>query len=228
VKWSSFIHSSSDFASASSSSGTGGSDALAHRGPVVDRGLDVAEHALELARELIEERLLGLVDLDVNQGLDRAVRRPRQQLDQAALLVAQDLDHRVHERMNRGSLAREGHRDRVDEERHVIGDDLDDAVRRLPPVVLEVRRVGMHLGRAVGALLEEVPVRERGAVEVELDDVLGRGVLVVGADEPLHLLGLRPVQPLADVRDRLLDERRLHFLGLDRHPVPLAISLLQV
>src|SRR6476646_5815459 len=83
----------------------------------------------------------------------------------------------------------------------------------------------MHLGRAVGALLEEVPVRERGAVEVELDDVLGRGVLVVGADEPLHVLGLRPVQPLADVRDRLLDERRLHFLGLDRHPVPLAISL---
>ena len=73
--------------------------------------------------------------------------------------------------------AAELHRHRVDEERHVVGDDLDDGVRRLPAVLLELRVVDADLGRARLALApSEAPVRsapptlqvrKRGAVQVE-------------------------------------------------------------
>ena len=43
---------------------------------------------------------------------------------------------------------------------------------------------------------------------------------VVRADESLDIAGLRPGQPLVDVRNRLLDERCLRFLRPDRHPAP--------
>ena len=91
-------------------------------------------------------------------------------------------------------MPRQLHRDRVDEERHVVGDDLDDGVRRLPAVLLDVGRVDVHLRLAGPPDAAEVPVRERGAVQVELapvDQVVGRDVRVVRADEPLEVVRLR-------------------------------------
>ncbi len=61
---------------------------------------------------------------------------------------------------------------------------------------------------------------ESGAVEVELAEILESGVGVIRADEPLNLARLLPGQSLSDVRDRLLDERCLRFLRLDRHRAP--------
>ena len=59
------------------------------------------------------------------------------------------------------------HRHRVDDERHVVGDDLDHRVRRLPAVLLELGVVDVHLDLAGRAHPGPVPVRDRGAVQVE-------------------------------------------------------------
>jgi hypothetical protein len=85
------------------------------------------------------------------------------------------------------------HADRVDQERHVVGDDLERGVRRLPAVDLELRIEDADLALARLALAAEVQVRERRAVEV--DARLAREILrgdpaVVLADELLRLTGV--------------------------------------
>ena len=97
--------------------------------------------------ELVEPVRLA-VDLDVHVGL-----------------VADD---RVHEHVDAGLAAAELHAHRVHEERHVVGDDVDRGVRRLPAVLLERRVVDAHarLARPRGRA-RSVQCDERGAVEVD-------------------------------------------------------------
>ena len=146
--------------------------ALAHRLPVLDRGAHLREHAAQRLGELLEPVRLA-VDLDVHVGL-----------------VADD---RVHEHVDAGLAAAELHAHRVHEERHVVGDDVDRRVRRLPAVLLERRVVDAHQRVARVALAPEGPVRQRGAVEVDrlaAAQVLGRRAAVVRADERLGLRDL--------------------------------------
>ena len=101
----------------------------AHRAPVVDRRPHVREDPLELRGELVERGALRLtVDLDVQQRLGAPFGRPRQELEQPSVVVAPDPDGRMDEDVDRVSATRERHGHRVDEEGHVVGDDLDDAV----------------------------------------------------------------------------------------------------
>jgi hypothetical protein len=123
----------------------------------------------------------------------------------------------MNEDVDRVAAAGECHGHRVDEEGHVVGDDLDDAVRRHPAVLFERRRVGVDLHLAGAPSLQEVPVGERRAVEVELADVLGRRVRVVRANERFDRTRHGFGQPLPGVRHSLFDERRLRFLRLDGH-----------
>ena len=78
----------------------------------------------------------------------------------------------------------------------------------------------MDLHLAGAPSLQEVPVGERGAVEVELAEVLGCRVRVVRANERFDRTGHRLGHPLPGVRGGLLDERRLRFLRLDGHRPP--------
>ncbi len=92
------------------------------------------------------------------------------------------------------------HADRVGQERHVVGDDLDGRMRRLPAFDFELRIEHPHLARAGLALAREVQVRQRGAVEVEAAlalEILWRDPEVVLADELLRLRGVRLGQMLA-------------------------------
>src|SRR3712207_7066552 len=50
---------------------------------------------------------------------------------------------------------------------HVVGDDLEDRVGRLPAVLLEERVVHPHLRLAGGPPVGEAEVAHRGAVEVD-------------------------------------------------------------
>ena len=55
-------------------------------------------------------------------------------------------------------------------------------------------------------------MRDGGAVQVDVApvvQVVGSDVGVVRADEPLDLLGLGPIDPIVDARNRRLEERRL-------------------
>ncbi len=93
--------------------------------------------------------------------------------------------------MDGAPAASERHRHGIDEERHVVRDDLDNAVRRLPAVLLDPRCVHVHLRLALRPSLQEVPVRERSAVEVDFGEILRGGRRVVRADEPLDIGRLR-------------------------------------
>ena len=72
-------------------------------------------------------------------------------------------------------------------------------------------------------------MRERGAVEVDVapvGQVVGRDVGVVRADEPLDVVGLVAFDPLADARNRGLEERRLPLIWLRRQsPTSLRVAV---
>ncbi len=169
---------------------------VAHLGPVLDDLADVAEHPAQVGLDLAQVVAVGLaVDLDVHPRLDGRVGRPLgagglaagagvdvEDLQQLAGDVAADDQLGVDDDVDRAVLAGQlvGHR--VDQERHVVGDDLDHGVAAGPAVLLDRGGVHPHLGGALGALEAQAVVRGGRAVDVDrvaVDQVLGRRVEVV-------------------------------------------------
>ena len=60
-------------------------------------------------------------------------------------------EHRMHDEMDAEIVTVDGHRDRVDEERHVVVDDVDQRVGRVPALGRDGRRVNVHDRMARGA-----------------------------------------------------------------------------
>ena len=116
---------------------------------------------------------------------DPRARRPGQDLDQLAGDVAADDDLRVDDDMDAAALPGQLVGDRVDQEGHVVGDDLDDRVAAGPAVLLDGGRVHPDVRGALRAVLREPVVGERGAEDVDrvaVREVLGRGVQVVALE----------------------------------------------
>ena len=183
----------------------------AHRLPVLHgRGTSPSTRC-EVGAELLERLGVGdAVDLDVDQRLRLAVRGA--DLEQASLLVPAEAHDRPGDEVHRTAVPRHLHRHRVDEERHVRDHGLDDRVRRLPAVLLDVGVVDVHLQLARTADAREPPVRDRRAVEVEVavpGEVVGSRVRVVRAHETLDVVRLVALEPLANARDRTLEQCRL-------------------
>lgn len=87
--------------------------------------------------------------------------------------------------MDAAALAGELVGDGVDQERHVVGDDLDHGVAARPAVLLDGRGVHPDVRLALGALLGQPVVRGGGAEHVDRVpalDVLGGGVQVVALE----------------------------------------------
>jgi hypothetical protein len=144
----------------------------------------------------------------------------RQHLDQLAGLVAADRDHRVDRQVDDQAVAVQLHRHRVDQERHVVGDDLHDRVPGAPAVLLEAGAVDPHLGLAGAAALGQAQVGQGGPVQVvglQLEQVLGGEALVVLAGELLHLGPAVLGDLLVDGGDDLVEDLRFRLLRLDRH-----------
>ena len=113
---------------------------LEHRGPVGDSGVDVAEHAYEVVAQLGQGLRVGLlVELDVDRRLADAALVD--DLLEVAVLVAPHAHDRADHQVDAVAVAGDLHRDRIDEERHVVVHELGDGVRRLPAVLLDVRVV---------------------------------------------------------------------------------------
>ncbi len=189
-------------------------DALAHRRPVVDRSAHVLEDAAQAGAHPLERLGTRLpVDLHMDQRLGQPFLAA--DLEQPALVVPPDAHDRPDHEVDRSPAPRHRHRDRVDEERHVVDDRLDDGVPRLPPVLLDVGRVDVHLQLAGSPDAREVPVRDRRTVEIEVapvGQVVGSDVRVVRADEPLDVFRLVALDVLVHARDRGLEERRLPLI----------------
>ncbi len=108
---------------------------VGHRLEVADRGLDVHQYdpdaSLEL-RKLLRRQVPA--DLEVHDRLPD-FRLPRvAHLHDAALAVALDPDHRVDDESDLEAPCAELLRDRVDQERHVLGVRLDDRADGRVPV----------------------------------------------------------------------------------------------
>ncbi len=159
-----------------------------HGRPVLDRRPDVTEHTSYVVGE--QHALVALlgqpVDLDVHPRLAHGVRvrrrragRHRVEGDQLPVAVTLDVERRVQYQVGVAVLARQLHGERVDQERHVVGDDLDHGVpARRPAVLSHGRRVDADLGRAGLPFGGEVVVRRVGAIDVDVGSV----VQLLGAD----------------------------------------------
>ena len=107
--------------------------------------------------------------------------------DQAVVAVALDDQHRVDEQVDAEAVALEHHAHRVDEERHVVRDDQQHRVRRVPAVAIAIRR--QHLGQRLpdGPDAGEGEVGDGDGVDVvelALVDVALRQLGVVEGQEP--------------------------------------------
>src|SRR5947209_16772894 len=99
---------------------------------------------------------------------------------------------------------RSGHR--VDEEWHVVVDDLDNRVRRRPAVARQVRVVYPDFRLAGAPTLSKAPQREGGAVEIAgraFGNIRRRDVLVKLRNEPIGSGLIRRIEQLTGERRRL-------------------------
>ena len=107
---------------------------LAHRLPVLDRGAHLADHAHEVPLELRAAGRASVwrADLGVDHRLADARPRPaprRARGPRAAARRRRGAPHdRVDDQVDAEAAPVQLHADRVDQERHVVGDDLDGRV----------------------------------------------------------------------------------------------------
>ncbi len=180
---------------------------VAHLLPVLDGLPHVGQHPQQIGGDLLEVGAVRLpVDLDVDPRLDQRVVRqvpalavPRlvlagpavrvarvvEDLDQLAGHVTADDHLRVDHHMDAAALTRQLVGDRVDQEGHVVGDDLDHGVAAGPAVLLDRRGVHPDVRGALRPVLGQPVVGERGAEDVHrvaAGQVLRRGVQVVALE----------------------------------------------
>ena len=201
-------------------------DAPAHGLPVLDRVPDVGQHGLDIPADGVERGGgRALADLDMEDGFGDAVRRPRRQhIREHAALIARDADDRVDQQVDGQLLAIDRVDDRIDQERHVVVDDLDHRMGREPAVFFLGRVVDPDLRRPGEALAHEAPDREGGAIEVVgrgLEQEIGAQIVEILAHETLGRRRLA-LELVAGLIDDAGDDLGLQVLGQGRHPSLLA------
>ncbi len=168
---------------------------LGHLRVVLHRHPHVEQHPLQVLLQLGQGHARGGVDLDVRPRLGDLVvlvpgvpQRP-DHFPQRAGDVPADQELRVDDVEAVQPVPGELHRHRVDEERHVVGDDVDGAARLLQRRA-HAPRAHPHQGAALRALGRHPGVLGRhpghpGRPGVE--EFLGRHLPVVGAEEVAHV-----------------------------------------
>jgi hypothetical protein len=198
--------------------------ALAHGPPIRNGHAHLVQDALDGAAQHFQLRPRGLlVDLDVHRRLDDGVERRglrRGHLDAAPGLVAAHAHDGVEQEVDGALAPVDLHADGVDQERHVIVDDLDDGVLERPAVLLGGRVEDAHFRFAGRALPAELPQRQSAAEEGlqgGVDDVVGSDEGEVTAEELVDALGLARADAPTRLGHQPLDEIRLALLGCKCH-----------
>jgi len=164
---------------------------FAHRTPVGDDPAHLGQHRQQRRLDVVD-RVAGLaIDLHVHQRFGI----PAAHLDQLARLVAGDRHHRMAQHVHADARLGQRHGHRIDQERHVVIDDLQHGVGRLPAMLLHVRVEQAHVGRAAlaGAReLQEIGRQRRPAVGgVQRQLVRGQAMVErVGEGDRIVLPGL--------------------------------------
>ena len=208
--------------------GQGRPGLVAHRLEVGHRGAHVAKHLLQADLDLLENGRGGVaIDLDGDQRLAllRGIGLPgRGDPLEAMLAIALGGEDGVVNGVHGHAAAVELDAHRIDQEGHVLVQHGDEGMGGLPAVLLEVGVEDPHLGIGGIELLQEVPHRERGAVDV-VETAIGqvierdRGIEVAG--EGLDLSGLVLVQTALQPLLELLEQILSGLLMCDMlHPSP--------
>ncbi len=137
-----------------------------------------------------------------------------------AVAGARDAQDGMDDEADRGALAVQGGGHGIDQERHVVVDDLDDRRRRAPAIDFDARIDDAELGAAGQARLRELPQRQRRAIKVlgaALDDVGGRHAAIELLEEALHHAGARLAEPVGGERRRGRDRFVLQLLRAQGH-----------
>ena len=113
---------------------------IAHRCEVGHHTVDEVDRGPEVGRQQLAVVAVTTVDLDLRPGLDH---RPRfgtaDDVDQRAVGVAPDVEHRVHQQMGRDGVPLEHDADRLDQERGIVGDEQHDGALGRPTVAIAIR-----------------------------------------------------------------------------------------
>ncbi len=167
-----------------------------HGAPILDGDANVLQHRRDLPVDCLDLLAFRLpIHLEMHPGfvmrtLDGTL---GQQIGDLALAVSHRRDDGMDDQMDGQPQIVERHRHRIDEKRHVVGDDLHDGVIALPAVLLRIGVVDVDLALPRATDVPERPMRQRGAVEVfhpAVRDVFRRDVLVVQTHETLDGIGL--------------------------------------
>ena len=218
------------------------SGARTHLRPVGHGDTDVVEHRDDPRLHFLETRWLGEpIDFDALPGLGIRLDPVFANTAQASAPVALRVKHGVHHQVDRETAAVQDHGERVDEERHVVGDHLDHGARCRPAVALNIGVPDADDRLAVPPLFAELEVTDRRHGErlgARLPHIVLVDAAVVGIDEgheglrgqhgpvPSCLLGDRVDQVLPDRRDRSCHRGlRVVSMGAGRAIIPSATRI---
>ena len=166
-----------------------GQHLLAHRAPVADDLTHLGQHAADLGLDARHRLGRLAVDLQHHQRLGLALAHRRG----LARLVALEAHHRMAQHMHAHAHAGQGHAHRIDQEGHVVVDDLQHRVRGLPAVGLGAGVEHAHVGRAGLAHareLQHVHRHRRPALRAVVRELVPLHAPVEGIGEDLGLLAL--------------------------------------
>ncbi len=133
---------------------------LLHRFPVGHHGAHVVQRPQDAGGDRVEPRRIDRpIDLDMDEGLELSRGTVHGgEPSQRAVGGTEHSDDRMDDEVQRQAVAIELHRRRIDEERHVVVDDLDDRVPGLPAVLAEGRVEHAHMRAPRLAPAREIPV----------------------------------------------------------------------
>ncbi len=188
-----------------------------HRRPVLDRGPDIGHHRGDGVVEFGDAgRLRHAVDLDVDQRFARlTVDGPFDSPD-VATLVSFDAGHRVGQQMHAQVESFEEGQHRVDDERHVFGDQVDHRVAARPTVDLGPGVVDADEGLGGSTTVGQFEMPNRRGIQLErrlAGDVLGRNAVVVEPHDPFALAGVVTAIATLSQLDDGVDQIDLHLFG---------------
>ncbi len=132
--------------------------AFAHRLPIVHAGAHVVERGGHAALEALQlGRLADAVDFEMHHRFGRSGGAvAAAEIQQMAAGIARDAENRMDDRVHGQAAGGDRHADRVDQERRVFGDHIDQGARGDDPVFALGRVADAHLGRAAAAFAHEV------------------------------------------------------------------------
>ncbi len=168
---------------------------LPHRRIIFDRSANIGQDVGHVVTQTLQlSTLTDPINLDMNPRFGTHPRRSaRCPFDHTSVRIALDRKERVQQAMNRQPIAADQHRDGIDEERHVIGDDVDHRMRRMPSVAIEIRGIDRNRGQPWRAHLPQMMVLDRRSVHSFRRapiDAFGVGIIQIDKtfDLPRHVM----------------------------------------